>query len=281
MGFLRPRAVPAMEHVAGSAYTRSVRIDGRSVSVALTGGTTRAGRRYLTVRANPPLSPQRIRRLVGRLLDLDTELTGFRGRVRGDPLLGPLVAIRPGLRITRYLDPFEGTVRAILGQQVSLAAARTVTDRLVRLVGAPSPRLAGVELLAFPPPEAILGVGVARLRGFGLTGAKAAALVAVSDAVLHGHLDWRWLGRATPEATQARLESVRGIGPWTAAYVRMRALGDRDAFLPTDLGIVKAFARLAGPAAARSPQRILDRAEPWRPWRAYATLHLWRALAES
>jgi 3-methyladenine DNA glycosylase/8-oxoguanine DNA glycosylase len=105
--------------------------------------------------------------------------------------------------------------------------------------------------------------------------------VAVSDAVLRGHLDWRWLRRATPEATQTRLESVRGIGPWTAAYVRMRALGDRDAFLPTDLGIVKAFARLAGPAAARSPERILARAEPWRPWRAYATLHLWRSLAES
>ncbi len=220
-----------------------------------------------------------LRRLVRRMLDLDTDLRPFLAMARRDPLLRPLVARRPGLRLPQLPDPFEGAVRAIVGQQVSVAAARTVIDRLIRQLGEPV-AAAGAGLFAFPLPAAVAAAGPERLTVLGLTRAKAAALVGMAAASRDGALDWERLRGAPADAASAALTALPGIGPWTASYIRMRALGDRDAFPASDLGVVKALAALA-PGAPRphQPAEILAMAERWRPFRAHAAIHLWRSLS--
>lgn len=279
--FLAPRAVPALERVYARTYCRSLRLGGRAITIEVASASERTAERALVVRSAPTLSPGDARAFASEQFDLGADLGRFRRQVADDRILGPLVRTTRDVRLVRYLDPFEGTVRAILGQQVSIAAARTMTDRVVRLSPAPAPRLDGSSggLLLFPDPARIVALGHGALRGIGLTNAKAAALVAVSEAVLAGVLDWTWLAQAPPDEAQARLQSVRGIGPWTATYVRMRVLGDRDAFPASDLGVIKALAAASGSGAKPSVKAITERAEPWRPWRAYATLLLWRSLA--
>jgi 3-methyladenine DNA glycosylase/8-oxoguanine DNA glycosylase len=230
----------------------------------------------LTVRSAPRLSAGELRRVVTRMFDLDADLGAFQALASGDPLLRDLVAMRPWIRLPQYLDPFEGTVRAILGQQVSLAAASTMVDRLVRRVGDAAPELNGAPLLAFPLPESVAALGLEGLLALGLTRAKAAALHSLAVAVLDGGLDWERLRFAPADQAEAELDALPGIGPWTASYVRMRTLGDRDAFPASDLGVVKALRALL--PREPTPDRIAALAEAWRPWRAYATLHLWHSL---
>ena len=219
-----------------------------------------------------------LRRLVRRMFDLDTALGPFLELARRDPLLGPLVARRPGLRLPQLPDPFEGAVRAIVGQQVSVAAARTVVDRLIRRLGEPF-AVAGRDLFAFPDPAAMAAASPESLTALGLTRAKAASLIAVAAATAAGAVDWERLRGATPEAAQAALLALPGIGPWTASYIRMRALGDRDAFPASDLGVVKALASLAPRTTPAGIAGIAGLAERWRPFRAYAAIHLWRSLS--
>lgn len=257
LGFLAARVVPSLEAVEDGEYRRSLRVDGQPVTLAV---RFRPGE--LTVRSAPRLPPAKLRRLVTRMFDLDVDLGAFHALAAGDPLLRDLVAARPWIRLPQYLDPFEGTVRAILGQQVSLAAASTMVDRLVRRVGEP----------AFPLPQAVAALGQQGLLELGLTRAKAAALhgLALAD------LDWEHLRTAPAAQAEAELDALPGIGPWTASYVRMRTLGDRDAFPAADLGVIKALRALL--SEEPSPARIAALAESWRPWRAYATLHLWHSL---
>lgn len=264
LGFLAARVVPALEGVEDGEYRRSLRVDGRPVTLAV-----RFLPGELAVRSSPRLPPGELRRLVTRMFDLDVDLGAFHALASGDPLLRDLVATRPWIRLPQYLDPFEGTVRAILGQQVSLAAASTMVDRLVRRVGDPAP----APFLAFPRPEAVAALGTQGLLELGLTRAKAAALhgLALAD------LDWERLRTAPAEQAEAELDALPGIGPWTASYVRMRTLGDRDAFPAADLGVIKALRALL--PEPPSPARIAALAESWRPWRAYATLHLWHSLS--
>ncbi|MBV8200328.1 MAG: DNA-3-methyladenine glycosylase 2 family protein, partial [Acidobacteria bacterium] len=224
---------------------------------------------------DPAAAAALLRRLVRRMFDLDTALGPFLALARRDPLLGPLVARQPGLRLPQLPDPFEGAVRAIVGQRVSVAAARTVVDRLIRRLGEPF-AAAGRELVAFPDPVVMATASPASLAALGLTRAKAAALSAVAAATAAGAVDWERLRDATPEAAQAALLALPGIGPWTASYIRMRALGDHDAFPASDLGVVKALAALAPRTAAAG---IAGLAERWRPFRAYAAIHLWRSLS--
>ncbi|MFL6292116.1 MAG: DNA-3-methyladenine glycosylase family protein [Thermoanaerobaculia bacterium] len=263
LGFLAARVVPSLENVEDGEYRRSLRVDGRPVTLAV-----RFLPGELAVRSSPRLPPVKLRRLVTRMFDLDVDLGAFHALASGDPLLRDLVAARPWIRLPQYLDPFEGTVRAILGQQVSLAAASTMVDRLVRRVGDPAP----APFLAFPRPEAVAALGHQGLLELGLTRAKAASLhgLALAD------LDWNHLRTAPAEQAEAELDALPGIGPWTASYVRMRTLGDRDAFPAADLGVIKALRALL--AEQPSPARIAALAESWRPWRAYATLHLWHSL---
>jgi 3-methyladenine DNA glycosylase/8-oxoguanine DNA glycosylase len=167
----------------------------------------------------------------------------------------------------------------VLGQQVSLAAARTMADRLVRLAPRDAPALDGFRPLAFPTAHELAALGEDALRSIGLTRAKSATLVAVARAVGDGVLDWDRLRGAPGDRAEADLTALPGIGPWTAAYARMRCLGHPDAFPAGDLGVHQALARARPSGAPWTEGRARAAAEAWRPWRSYATFALWASLA--
>ena len=202
-----------------------------------------------------------------RLFDLDADPGAVEGHLRTDPILLPLVEARPGLRIPGAWDGFETTVRAVLGQQVSVGAATTLASRLVRLAGEPV-AASGAGTHLFPTPEALVDTDLA---GIGMPGARIRTIRELAAQVRDGDvvLD----GSAGHEETAAALARIPGIGPWTVAYVGMRVLRDHDAFPSTDLGVRRALERL-GIGRAEIPAR----AEAWRPWRGYAAMHLWASL---
>jgi 3-methyladenine DNA glycosylase/8-oxoguanine DNA glycosylase len=269
--YLVVRAVESLEVVQDGGYRRSIGASTAHPALVLDLRHDVQGKALLA-RTSPAQPPPVVRALVVRLFDLDADLAAFLAVARRDPILGPLVRARPALRLPQLPDPFEGLVRAILGQQVSVVGASTMTDRLVRRFGAP---IAGDALCTFPSPATLADAGPEQLRGIGLTTAKAATLHRVADAVATGAVSLAAVRSAPTAEAEAMLVALPGIGPWTANYVRMRALGDRDAFPAADLGVLKAMA-LHGVAA----RDIAARAEEWRPWRAYATLHLWESLGK-
>jgi AraC family transcriptional regulator of adaptative response / DNA-3-methyladenine glycosylase II len=201
---------------------------------------------------------------VRRVFDLGADPVAVDACLASDPLLARSVRAHPGLRVPGAFDGFELAVRAVLGQQISVAAARTLAGRLVARFGE---AIDGEQASAriFPAPERLFA---ADLRAIGLTGARARGVRELSRAVLEGELCFD--GARTLEATVDALCAVPGVGPWTAHYIAMRACADPDAFPHADLGL----ARAAG-AALRTPRALLAHAERWRPWRAYAALHLW------
>ena len=278
LGFLAARTVASLEAVREREYHRSVRISGTPVTLALKevqldGNGSRADR-VLIATSRPRLRPDVLEAAVRRMLDLDADLDHFRQVARRDAILGRLVRRRSGIRLPQLLDPFEGLTRAILGQQVSVAGASTITDRLVRLVSRPVPGALRSGFLAFPTPADVADAGADRLRGLGLTRIRAATLHSAARRIADGQLDLERLRSRPGDEAQEVLEELPGIGPWTASYIRMRALGDRDAFPSADLGVIKAME-----AAGIARRSIIDVAERWRPWRGYATLHLWASLA--
>jgi AraC family transcriptional regulator of adaptative response / DNA-3-methyladenine glycosylase II len=204
-----------------------------------------------------------------RLLDLDADPVAVDDALVVDPLLAPLVRSAPGRRVPGAVDGAELAVRAVLGQQVSVAGARTLAGRLTAALGEPLPDGLADEALthAFPSARALAAADPAELP---LTRARAHALVTLCAAIAADDGPLSLDPGADRDATRERLLTLPGIGPWTAEYVAMRALGDPDAFPATDLGVRKAIERL-GPAA--DPDR-------WRPWRAYAVQHLWASLSE-
>ena len=203
---------------------------------------------------------------VRRWLDLDADPALVDEALGRDGLLAPLVRARPGLRVPGAADGYETAVLSVLGQQVSLAAARTFAARLVEAYGEP----AVDGLSAFPQAEGLAAADPEDLRAaMGVTGARARTVQALAAAVAGGLL---LAPGADPAEVRTRLLALPGVGPWTADYVALRCLGDPDAFLPDDLVLKRALgARTARDAAAL--------AEPWRPWRAYALLHLWTSEA--
>jgi 3-methyladenine DNA glycosylase/8-oxoguanine DNA glycosylase len=281
LGFLAERTVSALESLEDNTYRRSVRVDGEPVVLALRPVQERSGGALsaLEVRTAPVLSAGEVRRVVTRMFDLDADLPAFHALADEDPVLRDLVPRRPGIRLPQLIDPFEGICRAVLGQQVSVTAASTMVDRLVRLLGKPAPSLQGERFLVFPLPAAVAAAGPVSLATIGLTRAKAATLHAVALAATDGRLDFERLRHGTAEASHIALVALPGIGPWTASYVRMRTLGDRDAFPASDLGVLKALRALLPQGDRLSLAEIVTLGESWRPWRAYATLHLWNSLA--
>lgn len=211
---------------------------------------------------------------VRRWLDLDADPGAVASRLRPDPRLVPLVDRRPGLRVLGSLDPFRTLTAAILGQQISLAATRTFTSRLAAAFGDPTQIAEGA--LAFPRPERLAEAGPEAIReAVRIPAARARTLHAAAEAVAGG-LD---LGpEVDRDAVRAALLDVPGIGPWTCDLMAVRALGDPDALPPGDLVLRRA---LAGPAGRPSPDDVVVLAEAWRPWRAYATTHLWTDDLES
>jgi AraC family transcriptional regulator of adaptative response / DNA-3-methyladenine glycosylase II len=221
--------------------------------------------------SGPPSTTPAIEVRLRRWFDLDADVAAIAAHLADDALLAPLVAERPGLRVPGAWDPFELAIRAIVGQQISVAGARTIAGRIVERSGDPvaSPVGAGIVAL-FPTPAQL---AEADLGAIGMPGARVRALqnlaaaVAADPALLDSTGD---LG-----ADVARLRALPGVGEWTAQYIALRGLKHPDAFPASDLGILRA---LAGPDGRRpTPAEALERAERWRPYRAYAAQHLWSA----
>jgi AraC family transcriptional regulator, regulatory protein of adaptative response / DNA-3-methyladenine glycosylase II len=257
LGWFAARAVPGLESVAGGTYRRTLRLPHGGALAEVTPGGDRVGLRL--VLADPRDQAAAVHRCRW-LLDLDTDPAAVDTRLAADPLLAPLVAARPGIRVPGAAGGFELAVRAVLGQQVSVPAARTLCARLVAALGEPF----GAGWRLFPGPAA---VAAADLTGIGLTRARSATLRGLAAAAAAGTVILDPPAGDLPAAGAALL-ALPGIGPWTAAYVAMRALGDPDALPATDLGLRRA-------ATALGIGDLPGRAERWRPWRAYAAMHLW------
>lgn len=264
-GFLGERAIPGVEEVADGTYRRSVRVGDRRGTIAVRPGAGPWLELRVALDGRADLLP--VAERVRRLFDLGADPAAIAGQLGPDPVLGPLLRARPGLRVPGAWDPFELAVRAVLGQQVSVKAARTLAARLVEARGERLTHPGGALTRLFPTATSLAGAGLA---GIGLTAARARAVTALARAVDRGEL-----ALGTPESLDravARLSALPGFGDWTAHYVALRALGEPDAFPAGDLGVRKA---LAGGGALPTPAQARARAEAWRPWRAYAVLALW------
>lgn len=271
--FLGDRAIPGVERFAYGTYQRTLRLPHGAGVVALSDGGdhVRCVLRLEDVR-DLGAAVERCR----RLLDLDADPLAVAEVVGADPLLGALVRRSPGRRVPRTVDGAEFAVRAVLGQQVSVAGARTLADRLVRTYGRSLPdSLAdpGSGLTHFFPAPA--DIAEASLEELGMPASRREALKDLARVLANCELFVD--AGADREETGEKLLSIHGIGPWTVSYVAMRALGDPDAFLPTDLGVRRAVEKLGRPG---DPDSVTALAGRWRPWRAYATQHLWASLVE-
>jgi AraC family transcriptional regulator, regulatory protein of adaptative response / DNA-3-methyladenine glycosylase II len=232
--FLAARAVPGVEEVVDGVYRRSLP-DGSVLQL-------RPGEEAVEVSGDLGAARATLR--------LDADPDAILARLGADPLLGPSVRAAPGRRIPGHPDPAELAVRALLGQQISVAAARTLAGRLVAMAGERLARPVGAITHRFPTAEALAALDPETLP---MPRARARALVGMAGKPFGTHLP--------------------GVGPWTAAYVALRS-GDDDAFLPTDLGVKHGLAALGA-----DPARAEELAEAWRPFRAFAVAHLWATAA--
>lgn len=278
------RALPGVENGSPDHWARSLRLtDGTPAVIRITVDpaapalhvtlTLPDGTGPTALAESPRIAA--VNEAVSRVFDTTTDPRAIRAVLGRDPRLAPLIGRFPGLRIPGLWDPFEAMMRAMLGQQVTVRAARTLGGRLVERCGSDLPedlRGGGITRL-FPTPEA---VATAALDAFGMPGRRIAALqalaahVAEDPACLHP--------AATLEETSARLCTLPGIGPWTAHYVALRYHRFADAFPAADIGLLRAMAE---DGVRPTPAALTTRAERWRPWRAYAAQLLWTSDAGS
>ena len=264
--WLGARAVSGVESIDDGVYRRTMRLPGGIGVVSLEPADDHVVATFrLTTIADLAAAVYRCR----RLLDLDADPEAVSGELENDLALGAIVVANPGRRVAGSVDGAESAIRAVLGQQISVAGARTIAGRLAAAFGAPLPAPGGALTHAFPTPEAL---AEADLTGSGLTGARQRTIreltrrLAAGAVVLDPGVD--------RDEAKRQLLDVPGIGPWTASYVALRALGDPDVFPAEDLGLLRAAARLGLPT---TPRELAAHAERWRPWRSYATHHLWAA----
>ncbi|MGQ0510986.1 MAG: AlkA N-terminal domain-containing protein [Betaproteobacteria bacterium] len=267
--FLGARAVAGVESFEAGLYRRTARItvDGRDLLGWLEVGLSkkkpalRVAVSASLAKALPPVLSR-----VKALMDLScqpaevAQALGASAELRG---------FRPGLRVPGAFDGFEVAVRAILGQQVTVAAARTVAGRFAAAFGDPVATPFPALTMAFPTAQKVAGVPYGRIARLGMPGARAKTVLALAQAVAGG--DLVLMPNADIEATLDKLRALPGVGEWTAQYIAMRALAWPDAFPHTDLGVMKALGE-------KDPKRVLAAGEAWRPWRAYAVMHLWQSL---
>ncbi|HEY1772093.1 MAG TPA: AlkA N-terminal domain-containing protein [Gammaproteobacteria bacterium] len=266
--FLGVRAIPGVERVDEDSYARSVSVGGKQGWIEVR-PAPKVDALELAVHGLGAESLFGVVSRVRQMFDLTADPADIRGILKKDPLLTPLMRRCPGLRVPGAWDGFEIAVRAVLGQQVSVAAARTFATRIVAAYGTPlSSPIEGITHL-FPSPEIMARADLSKI---GLTGARAKTLNALATAVQSGKVDF-----ADAEGLRTALVGVPGIGSWTAEYVAMRGLSDPDAFPAGDL----VLQRMVGVTKRLTEKQLLARAEQWRPWRAYAVLHLWREASNS
>ncbi len=282
LGFLAARAIPGVEEVRDGRYRRTIMLpNGPGIlSLGPASGYVDCELQLEDLR-DLTAAVQRCR----RLLDLDADPEAVTGYLSADPVIGPLALANPGRRSPGHIDGNELALRAVLGQQVSVAAARRLGARLAAAYGKPLSRPDGPLTHCFPEAETLAAADPAALP---MPRSRALALTGLASALASGELV------LDPGAERDRAEAVLlalpGIGPWTASYIRMRALSDPDAFLPSDVGVLEALARLGvfgtapagtGPQArARASRAAAELAEDWRPWRSYAVHHLWASLED-
>jgi 3-methyladenine DNA glycosylase/8-oxoguanine DNA glycosylase len=263
LAYFAARAIAGVERVSGGGYRRTVLVEGEPAVV----GVSRGGPDHLVLHGDVDALAERARRLFG----LDADVAAATAHLGADPVLGPLVRARPGLRVPGAWDPFETGVRAIVGQQVSVAGASTLTARIVERCGTPLPAPAVPGLThRFPSPATL---AAADLEGLGLTSARMAAIATFARSVAAGAVR---LDRAIGlEPLVASITAIPGLGPWTAQYLALR-MGEPDAFPASDLGVRRSLSRLLGRAVTARDATAL--AERWRPWRAHAAVLLWLAM---
>jgi AraC family transcriptional regulator of adaptative response / DNA-3-methyladenine glycosylase II len=270
--FFGARAVPGVEQVDGDVYLRSVRLPGGPGVVALRPGDRDdvEGKFWLT----DPGDLDTVVAASRALLDLDTEPEPIVDALGADDLIGEIVRDAPGRRVPGVIEPDELAVRAVLGQQVSLAGAATLAARLVTAYGEPLEHPVGSVTHLFPSAAALAGADPDELA---MPWSRRRALIGLATALAGGQviLD---TGRLARTDIEQALLALPGIGPWTVSYIAMRALRDPDAFMPTDLGVRHGLERLGRDGRPPSATRIAER---WRPYRAYATQHLWAQLSHT
>ena len=277
LAFLAARAIPGVESVTGDVYRRTMNLpNGTGIAALRPAPSRRSG----SAAAHPPaieceLQLQDLRDLAPavqrcrRLLDLDADPAAVSAFLSRSELLRPAVLACPGRRVPGHVDGAELAIRTVLGQQVSVAAARRLGARLTAAFGKPleRPDSPGVLTHCFPAVETLAEADPASLP---MPRSRARALIGLAAALASGDLSLD--AGASRDDAETRLLALPGIGPWTAGYIRMRALSDPDAFLPTDAGVRHGLAALG---AASDPGSAARLAESWRPWRSYALQHLW------
>ena len=281
--FLGRDAESLCERVTARGFAKAVRLAGRPALLEVQVGARRARCRISAPsngRRSRPFAPAEVdaARLIAR------RLLGLAG---GDPAdferharrigQGRLVAGRPGLRIPLSAEPFEGLVWAILGQQVNVAFAATLRRRLITLCGEP----VGDGAILHPTPEAVAALDLADLLPLQLSRGKAGYLVGAARAVASGELPLDRLAGEPPEEVEARLLALRGVGPWTAQYVMLRALGLPDCAPVGDAGLAAALTRFYALDHRPGPEETRALLEPFRPYRSLATAHFWASLADA
>ena len=266
VAYFGARAIPCVEHVSGATYRRTIVIGGDPGVLELSPG----GDDYLMLRVHLPHWEELIHIVerARRIASLDVDLDEPACQLADDPIIGPLLRTQPGLRVPGTWDPFETGVRAIIGQQVTVAAANTIAGRLVEPVGTVVPGLRPLGLShTFPPPDTL---AAADLTGLGLTRARTDAIRSFARAVAEDAI--RLDRSISLDGLIASITAIDGLGPWTANYLALR-LGERDACPTGDRGLERALAR----HVRRSAAGFQELAERWRPWRALAATHLWLA----
>lgn len=271
LAFHRARALPGVERVDGERYRRTVRCGDYVGRVCIETAQDHALLVTLTPHDDAALAMLLPR--VRRAFDLDVDLAPIAAHLGRDARLAELLLRRPGLRVAGSLDGFEQAVRAILGQQISVTAARNLGGRLAARWGSALDDSDDELRYVFPTPAMLADADVASL---GMPGKRGHAVAALGARVAD---DANLLEReATLEDSIAKLLALPGLGPWTAHYIAMRVLREPDAFPASDVGLMRA---LCGDAGVRpSAKEMGARAEAWRPWRAYAAQHLWMADAD-
>lgn len=268
LGFFQPRAIPGVEEVESGMYRRSLRLDGK---VGLLEVRLLPAENQFQVEVSTDLSGSLpiIAARVRRMLDLDSDPAPIARHLGRDPELLPLVRAYPGLRVPGAFDGYEIAIRAILGQQVSVAAASTLTGRLVLQYGDPLDVPEGERVShLFPRPEVLADAGLEKI---GVPGKRRDAIRSLAAALVQGKIDLSV--QTNLEDFVERLLELPGIGPWTAHYLALR-LGELDAFPSGDLGLRRAMTAVGEPLI--SEKELLQRSQAWQPFRSYAAVYLWK-----
>jgi AraC family transcriptional regulator of adaptative response / DNA-3-methyladenine glycosylase II len=273
--FLSKRAIPGVEAADTRSYSRTVRVTHRSRTMTGWISVAPAPRKNaLSVSVSPSLAPAlpAVLSRVKHLFDVAAHPDEI-GRA-----LGAIAAARPGLRLPGAMDGFELAVRAILGQQVTVAAATRIAARLVDTFGEDiETPIEGLRKL-FPTPETLAGLDSSKIAAAGVVSVRAKAIVALSQEAASGRL--RLEPSAEVASTITALDALPGVGPWTAQYIAMRALAWPDAFPHPDVALIKAARAAGNLKPGTSAREVLAHSDQWRPWRAYAVMHLWKSLEE-